>query len=345
MLRKRILFTEINRAELVEEEVRPLGPRDVRVRTCFSTVSPGTERANIIGDPSVNCGNAPCVQFPRGLGYSSSGIVEAVGGEVESVKPGDRVIPFWSVHADINVVPESQVVPILDESIGFRAAAAMFIGTFPIAALRKTRLEMGESCLVMGLGILGQYAVRLARLAGAVPVIAVDPLASRRQDALLGGADVALDPFEEGFAERVKEMTNGGVKAAVEVTGQGAGLDETLDCMARFGRVALLGCTRSKEFTIDYYRKVHSPGITLIGAHTNARPDVESYPGYFTHADDLNAMMKLYQGKRLDIDSMLGPLHKPEECAEVYQTLIHDRNFPMLVQFDWTGMNDQNGRV
>ena len=71
-----------------------------------------------------------------------------------------------------------------------------------------------------------------------------------------------------------KEISNGGVKVGIEVTGVGAALDGILDCMARFGRVALLECTRSSDFTIDYYRKVHGLGITLVGAHTNARPAV-----------------------------------------------------------------------
>jgi hypothetical protein len=77
---------------------------------------------------------------------------------------------------------------------------------------------------------------------------------------------------------------------AIEVTGNGGALDGVLDCMARFGRVALLGCTRSSDFTIDYYRKVHGPGITLIGAHTNARPQYESHHGWWTTADDIRAV-------------------------------------------------------
>ena len=84
---------------------------------------------------------------------------------------------------------------------------------------------------------------------------------------------------ETDFSKKAKELTGGGAKVGIEVTGIGAGLDGILDCMARFGRVALLGCTRNKEFTIDYYRKVHGPGITLIGAHTNARPSCESSNG------------------------------------------------------------------
>ena len=48
----------------------------------------------------------------------------------------------------------------------------------------------------------------------------------------------------------------------IEVTGLGVGLIQALDCMKEMGRIALLGCTRSSKFEIDYYGKVHGRGIT-----------------------------------------------------------------------------------
>ena len=124
------------------------------------------------------------------------------------------------------------------------------------------------------------------------------------------------------------------------MTGLGIGLDECLDCMARFGRVALLGCTRDKNFTIDYYRKVHGPGIKLIGAHTAARPEYESYPGYFTHSDDIKAQLRLMALHRVNIGALIDETHSPEECAEVYRRLIEARDFPTFVQFDWRTLCD-----
>jgi hypothetical protein len=105
--------------------------------------------------------------------------------------------------------------------------------------------------------------------------------------------------------------------------------------MAKFGRVALLGCTRSSDFTIDYYKKVHAPGITLIGAHTIARPDAESHPGWFTHRDDINAVLDLCSGKRLTLSDIIEETHSPEECFAVYERLVFDKAFPVGVQFDW----------
>lgn len=156
--------------------------------------------------------------------------------------------------------------------------------------------------------------------------------------ALQNGADYALDPMEEGFAEKVKEITGGGVKAAIEVTGVGAGFNEVLDCMARFGRVALLGCTRNSDFTVDYYKKIHGPGITVVGAHTNARPSVESSAGLFTHRDDIEVILKLCKSGRLNLTDIIAETHSPNECSEVYNRLVENKGFPLGVQFDWRNL-------
>lgn len=337
MKTKAVLFTKPRTAEFVEKEIADEPEaKQVLVRTAVSTVSPGTERAVLSDIP--NTGGHTLHVFPRQTGYSSAGTVVKVGSEVKSVAPGDRVLVFWGDHQEYQMKAEERIVKIEDEKISFESAAMSFISTFPLAAIRKCRLEIGESALVMGLGLLGQFAVRLLRAAGAAPIIAADPIASRREEALKGGADYALDPLAEGFANEVKALTGGkGVPVAIEVTGVGAGLDETLDCMAKLGRVALLGCTRSSDFTIDYYRKVHCPGIVLLGAHTNARPKEDSYPGHFTARDDIKAVLKLLSMGRLDFSSLIndGNMFSPEECPAVYDRVLNDRSFPTLAQFDW----------
>ncbi len=334
---KQIVFVEKNKAELLDVEGQTLKPNQVRVKTIFSTISNGTERANITGNPTVGINTKPTDEavFPRFSGYSTSGIVVEKGEDVKNLEIGDKVAMYWTTHRSYNVVDEKNAVKIESDNVSLEEASMAHIGAFPLAAIRKTRLEIGESAMVMGLGILGLMAVQFAHAAGAVPVIAVDPVAERREKALKFGADYAFDPFDEDFAEKVKAVTNGGVNAAIEVTGQGAGLDETLDCMAKFGRVALLGCTRNSDFTIDYYRKVHGPGITLIGAHTIARPVNDSYPGYFTTADDIKSILKLCANNRINLKDTVEETHSPDECAVVYDRLVNDSNFPTVVQFDW----------
>ena len=332
---KQIVFTEKNKAQLLTANVTQPAENEVVVQTMVSTISCGTERANITGDPNVNAYGKSEVVFPRTSGYNSAGIVVKKGANVKSVDIGDRVVVYWGQHKGYNTVSENNVVKINDDSISFETAAMSFISTFPMAAIRKTRIEMGESAIVMGLGILGMIAIKLLRVAGAVPVIAADPNPQRREMALQNGADYAFDPLCEDFADKVKSVTGGGVNVAIEVTGVGAGFNEALDCMAKFGRVALLGCTRNSDFTVDYYKKIHAPGITVIGAHTIARPNIESHPGWFTHRDDIKAVLKLCGGGRLWLENLIEETHSPEECPEVYNRLIFDKDFPVVVQFDW----------
>lgn len=332
---KAILFTKKDTAELVEKEVPTVHAGEVLVKMVISTISSGTERANLTGEINVSYRVEDCkeVVWPRQGGYSSSGIVLEVGEGVSSVAPGDRVAMSWSTHQQIVCLPENQVYK-LDDDMTFEEAALWHIGTFPIGAIRKCRLEMGESAIVMGQGVLGKFAVVFLKAAGAVPVIAADPVAEKREQALALGADYAFDPTAPDFTERVLKVTNGGVNVAIEVTGFGIALNQVLDCMARFGRVALLGCTRHSDFEVDYYHKVHGPGITLIGAHTAARPAVESFSGWWTTRDDVLCEMKMSKLGRINLSRFIEETHSPAECAEVYGRLAKGGAFPM-VQYDW----------
>lgn len=332
MRKRTIVFTAPYTAELVRGSIAAPKKGEVQIKLAVSTISSGTERANIMGDPNVSISRAR-VTFPRILGYSSSGTVTALGAGVEGLCVGDRVALAESIHAEYVNLSESRVFKIPDE-VSFEDAAIFYISTFPLAAIRKCRLEIGESAIVMGMGVLGLIAIALLKQAGAAPIIAVDPKPEKRVKALSIGADYALDPFSSDFAESVKKLTDGGANVGIEVTGVGAGLDGILDCMAKFGRVALLGCTRNKDFTIDYYRKVHAPGITLIGAHTRARPELDSYGGWWTQSDDVKSVIRLTALGRIKLSDLIEETHSPQEAPEIYARLVEDETFP-FVQFDW----------
>lgn len=333
MKNKIILFTSPNVAEIVESDMPKLENDEVLVKLVRSTISAGTERANLTGDPNVNSNKAPSVSFPRRGGYSSSGVIVSVGSDVTKHKVGDRVSCAWGYHGQYCKFKEHRVFA-MDDGIGFDEGALVNIATFPLAAIRKCRLEIGESTLIMGLGVLGLIAIQLAKVAGAAPIIAVDPVESKRARALELGADYALDPFADGFADTVKELTGGGAKVCIEITGNGKGLDMALDCMARFGRVALLGCTRNSDFTIDYYRKVHGPGISLIGAHIQAKPQSESFGGWWCERDEELTVLRLLSLGRLDFKTLIEEVHPYAEAPKLYTRLATDRSFP-VVQFDW----------
>ncbi len=338
MKAKQIVFTGVNRAELLNAECREPAADEVIVKAAYTTISQGTERANISGSLDVHAfkprpGETPV--FPRFGGYSGAGTVYAVGTDVTEFQIGDRVAGWWGLHKSYCEFPQCNLIRLEDE-IAFDAASVAHIACFPMGAIRKTRLEIGESAVVMGLGILGMLAVQELRAAGAAPVLAVDLLESRRKQALENGADWALDSADPGFIRQVRELTGGGAHIAIEVTGAGKALDQVLDVIAPKGRVALLGCTRDRNFTIDYYRKVHGPGVSLIGAHTAARPQMDSYPGFWTVYDEMAGILRLQKGGRLDLQKIISEVHSPAEATEVYRRMLTEPDFPVGVQFDWS---------
>ena len=335
MTTKQIIFTAPYTAQLQEVECLPPKENEVTVQLEYSALSAGTEKANFTGErngPDIAEDKAPV--FPRTVGYSAAGTVTAIGTAVTDIQVGDKVVVYWGKHKKNITISRNNVIRIPD-GISTAEASMALISTFPLGAIRKTNLEIGESALVMGLGILGIFAVQELKAAGAYPIIAVDPIESRRNFALKMGADFALDPTEENFAKTVKRLSGGGVNVCIEVTGLGIGLVQALDCMRKMGRVALLGCTRSSKFEIDYYAKVHGPGISLIGAHTMARPKTESAPGLFTDADDLRVILNLIKGKRLNFKDMICEIHSPAEAQEIFTRLATEKDFPIGVLFDW----------
>ena len=167
MKTKQIVFTKVNTAELLERDCLPPKADEVTVDLQFSAISSGTERANITGQRNRTGQNEDAVAvFPRCCGYSAAGIVSEVGENVADIKTGDRVLVFWGAHKKNITISRKNVVKIPD-GVSLQEAAITFISTFPLAAIRKTKLEIGESALVMGLGILGIFAVKLLKAAGA----------------------------------------------------------------------------------------------------------------------------------------------------------------------------------
>ncbi|WFB36855.1 zinc-binding alcohol dehydrogenase [Kiritimatiellota bacterium B12222] len=334
MNRKHIVFTAVGQAELLDQAMGELGDNEALVQNEISAISSGTERACLLDLP--NLADSPPGQFPKHLGYSGVGRVVEVGKTITTVQPGDRVLTHWgSSHASYNCIREENMMKIEHDALPSEHAVFAVIAGFSLNGLRKTRLEIGESAAVIGMGILGVFALALCRIAGATPVIAADLSAERRALALSVGAHVALDPMDPTYTEKMKDLTRGGVNAIIEVTGQSIAMKQALAVVAPFGRISLLGCTRVSETGIDYYQEVHRPGVELVGAHTNARPLHESRPHSWTWKDDARAIMDFMVDGRIDMGKILTASYHPQDASAIYEALASDPHFPVGAVFDW----------
>ncbi len=330
---KKIIFTKKDTAELLDVADRAPDKGEVRVKLAFSTVSAGTERALVTGNPGG--GDGFRFGFPSSSGYSGSGIITDIGPEVTDFKVGDRVMVHGGGHAQFCTVPTKELV-LVPDNVSLEEAALVIIAGFSLAAIRKAKINLGNSCLVMGLGILGLFSIQFAKLSGAYPVIGADLLPERRELAKSLGADIVLDPTAPDFSEQCKKLTpmDNGVNSVIEVTGNPKALKQALSSTAKFGKVILLGCTRTMT-EVDFYHDVHCPGIELIGAHSGARPTGESHSGFFTEMDDCRVILSYLSAGRLDFKPIISEHHSPTEATEVYSRLASG-NFPIGVQFDWS---------
>ncbi len=336
MIIRQIYFTAPGIAELVEKEIPVLKDDDILVKTEYTAISGGTERANLVGLPNTS------QSYPIALGYSGASKVVEKGAAVRDFAVGDRVLVYHGYHADYCVVKTHMLTKIdyPHERIPSIEAAFVIIASMSLGGVRKARIEVGESAMVMGQGILGIFATQLCRISGAVPVIAADLKAGRRELALKLGADYAFAPADATFADTVREATGGkGANAIIEVTGSSYAMKQALDCAAWQGRIALLGCTRISDCEVDYYQKVHRPGVSLIGAHNFVRPKYESYPGHWTHHDDCKALLKLVDLGRLKIAPVISEVLSPESAPSVYRRLAEGLDFPVGAVFDWSKLS------
>ncbi len=331
MQNKQIVFTGVHKAELQFPEVPALKENEVLCRTEYTVVSGGTERANLMGSPNVPGGG-----FPKKLGYCGVGEVLEVGSRVTTVKPGDRALIYHGFHSKYNIRGEEEITKVENDKVSSLEAAFVIIAAMGLGGVRKLELELGESAMVMGQGLLGIFSTQFLRQSGALPLIAADLNPARRELALQLGADYALDPASPDFAQQVMDITKGkGVKATVEVTGVSAALQQSLQVASFMGRISLLGCTRVSDCPVDFYPQVHRPGVKLIGAHNFVRPKVDSYPHHWTHHDDCRAILNMIEAGRVQVKPIVSRVVQPEDCEAIFNQLCDDPAFPMGTVFDW----------
>jgi threonine dehydrogenase-like Zn-dependent dehydrogenase len=334
-MRQIIHFVSPGKAGLTSEPLRQLAHDEILVQNEISAISAGTERANLMDLPNL-ADDLPG-QFPKRLGYSGVGRVLQTGQNIRGLNPGDRVLTHWgSCHSSHNYISAGNFLKITDDNLPPEHAVFAVIAGFSLGGLRKTRLEIGESAAVVGLGILGIFAVALCRIAGASTVIAADFSPERRQLALSLGAHLAFDPADPDYIGKIRSASRGGVNAIIEVTGQAAALKQSLAFAANFARVSLLGCTRVSDASIDFYQQIHRPGVELIGAHTNARPKHDSRPHAWTWRDDARALFDFMADGRLPMPKILSATYSPADAPAVYAALAENpRRFPVGAVFDW----------
>ncbi|UAJ10150.1 zinc-binding dehydrogenase [Glacieibacterium megasporae] len=167
------------------------------------------------------------------------------------------------------------------------------------AVVNSAKVRPGESVVVYGLGGVGLAALLGALASGAQPVIAVDPVESKRLLALDLGAAAAVAPDEA--AATVKALTGRGADVAIETVGKAAVLAEAYRVTRRGGRTVTVGLPNPAEL-------LSIPAVSLVG---DGKMLMGSYMGSAIPSRDIPRYIALWKAGRLPVERLLtstGPL-------------------------------------
>jgi len=195
------------------------------------------------------------------LGYSCAGEVIEVGAGVTEFEVGDKVAcagAGYANHAEIVAVPVNLCVK-LNKDTNLRDAAYNTLGAISMQGVRQADLRLGESCVVIGLGLLGQLAALILKASG-VTVIGVDVSEAAIKQAIDNNVvDLGLTRDIAGAEEQILNVTNGHGADAVIIAAATSSLDPInfAGAIARKkGKVVVLGAVPT-GFDRDpfWYRK------------------------------------------------------------------------------------------
>jgi predicted dehydrogenase/threonine dehydrogenase-like Zn-dependent dehydrogenase len=269
------------------------------------------------------------------LGYSLCGVVVEVGRGAEGFRVGQLVAAAGNehaLHAEYNWVPVNLCVPV-PSGVSPEHAAFATVGAIAMHGVRRAEVELGDTACVIGLGLVGQLAVRLLIAAG-VRVVGVDVIEERCRLAEKAGAVLCAAPTDEGMAalrQALAEITDGRGADHVLLAAGGSsnGPVEAAATLARDrARVVDIGKTRldlpwnayyDKELDVRFSRS-YGPG------RYDDRYELDGidYPaGYvrWTERRNLECFLDLIARKDIEVESLVSGVFPMERATEVYNNL------------------------
>lgn len=343
----------------VREVPAPVGrPGFVLVRNTFSLISAGTEgatlqlgRKNPFGKALARPEQAlklielaraqgpltayqvaqRALDMPVALGYSCAGVVEAVGADCQGLQPGQRVAcagQGWASHADFVSVPRRLCVPIPD-AVSDEHAAFATVGAIALQSLRIAETRLGETVVVIGLGLVGLLVCQLARANGCRVIgVDIDP----HRVALLreNGWGDAIEAGD-AVAGMVHGLTAGHGADAVIITAatDDAGPVELAgELCRRKGRVVVVGRTLMHAPRETYLFKELSLHTSMAYGPGTGDPGYEvdghDYPlGYvrFTEERNLAAFLDQLALRNIDLTPLATHQFAVSNAADAFATL------------------------
>jgi len=328
-----ILFTGPGRVELGEEEVGGASAGKLLVETERTLISAGTEM--ICLDRRFEKGTSwdGWVTYPFRPGYSHVGRVLECGPETPGFAPGARV--FTRAHHAGHVLVAAKDAVAVPDGVEAESAAWGALAKIVQVGVRRAEHKLGETVAVIGLGPLGQLAVRYVRLLGPRELVAIDPVAARLELARAGGATQLLARPVADCAAELKALTGGKMADVIyDVTGNAAVLAPALGLVRKLGTLVLVGDTGfpSAQCISD---RLLVRGLRLVGAHDSNPPAEASDHAPWSHRTMTELFFHYLARGQMAVRELVTHRFAPRQAAEAYATLREKRESTMGVVFDW----------
>jgi threonine dehydrogenase-like Zn-dependent dehydrogenase len=344
----RVVYLDVNRIDIDEIELPPLGPNDVLVQTHQASIC-GSERYHYRGisvRPQDEArgqrhahtrheeGFRESHTYPMGpLGHEGGGTILEVGSAIReyvgggAVSVGDRVGSLvYPTYTDYWVTDIANVQPI-PEGVSFEVGCLYEALVCAAWAARHMGVMLGDTVAVNGAGFAGNVMLQGAIKAGASLVIVVDVVPEKLALAKEMGAHVVIDAREQDPVEAVDELTHGeGVDVAVEaVGGTGIGLVQALGMVAHNGTLALYGDNYAPVAEFCFHR-FHEDGLTVRNVnamHYNKLQSVlnarEAYTAVQRGVFDMDAILR--HSERYRLDELADVFAREAESLEAQRSL------------------------
>jgi 2-desacetyl-2-hydroxyethyl bacteriochlorophyllide A dehydrogenase len=262
----------------------PLGPRDVRLQSVMSGISHGTEmnlyrgtspfaNKRFDGDRRLFLPEHRPETGPKGLGYELVSRVVEVGDQVTELSLGD-LVHTATAHRPTTIVDldrmQSGQIPLQRLPPDLAPEEAIFLALVGVAliGIHDAQIKVGDHVAVFGMGTIGLIVTQLARLSGAIKVVAIDPIAKRREMAARLGADMVIDPNEKDPSQLLKLPDSAimGADVVIEASGHYGALQAALRSAHMAGRVVTLGYYQGGATPLLLGEEWHHNRLTLVSS-------------------------------------------------------------------------------
>jgi len=282
------------------------------------------------------------LQAGNPTGYSAAGVVLETGEGIDDLRPGDRVAcagSLYANHAEIVRVPRNLAVPF-PPSLDFPAASTVTLGAIALQGVRRAHPTLGETFVVLGLGILGQLTVQLLRANGC-RVIGTDLDRVRIALASTLGAAHGVHPEEGLDVEQVARLTDGVGADGVIVTA--ASPSDTIVSTAfrmcrKKGRVVLVGDVGLHLDRADFYKKEldflvstsYGPG-RYDGNYEEGGMDYPVAYVRWTENRNMAEYLRLVAEGAVRVAPLVSAVFPVERAPEAYNALKRMEDRPLMI--------------